>query len=150
VKLLLIIAAVMTMGTAARAQLNPVSWSYSAKKIADKKYEVHITATIQSGWHLYSQVQPEDAIAEPTLVSFSKNPLLTLEGKISEQGNLEKFHDAKLDISANQYAGKIDFVQLVKLKANAKTNLNGSVRFQTCNDEKCLPPKTVSFSIALK
>ena len=45
---------------------------------------------------------------------------------------------------------KVDFVQVVKLKANAKTNVSGNVEFQTCNDEKCLPPKTVNFSIALK
>ena len=49
-----------------RAQLNPVSWSFTSKKITDKTYEVHLTATMQSGWHLYSQVQPEDAIAIPT------------------------------------------------------------------------------------
>ncbi|MGZ8553853.1 MAG: protein-disulfide reductase DsbD domain-containing protein, partial [Chitinophagaceae bacterium] len=50
----------------ANAQLNPVSWSFSAKKVADKTYEIHLTATMQSGWHLYSQTQPDDAIAIPT------------------------------------------------------------------------------------
>jgi thiol:disulfide interchange protein DsbD len=60
----------------AKAQLNPVSWSFSAKKIADKTYEVHLTATMQSGWHLYSQVQPEDAIAIPTDFKINNNPLL--------------------------------------------------------------------------
>lgn len=132
-----------------QAQLNPISWSYEAKKIADKTYELHITATIQAGWHLYSQTQPEDAIAEPTSLNFNKNPLLTLEGKIKEEGKLEKFHDARLDVSANQYSSKVKFVQVVKLKAKAKTNVSGSVRFQTCNDEKCLPPKTVTFNVAL-
>ncbi len=134
----------------AKAQVNPVNWTFTVKKLSDKAYELHIAASIQSGWHLYSQSQPDDAIAEPTLVSFNKNPLLTLEGKIKEEGKLEKFHDAKLDISANQYSTKVNFVQLVKLKAKAKTKLSGSVRFQTCNDEKCLPPKTVTFSVALQ
>jgi len=134
---------------AAKAQLNPVSWTYSTKKIADKTYELHITATMQSGWHLYSQTQPEDAIAEPTKITFNKNPLLILDGKIKEEGKMEKFHDAKLDLSANQYSSKVEFVQTVKLKASAKTNVSGTVRFQTCNDEKCLPPKNVTFSIAL-
>ncbi len=137
------------MAAAANAQLNPVSWTYSAKKIADKTYELHMTATIQSGWHLYSQTQPEDAIAEPTTVTINKNPLLTLEGKINEEGKMEKFHDEKLEVSANQYSSTVSFVQVVKLKAKAKTNVSGSIRFQTCNDEKCLPPKTVTFSVAL-
>ena len=129
---------------------NPVTWTFSTNKIADKTYEVHLTATIASGWHVYSQVQPADAIVIPTDIKLNSNPLLTLDGKIKEVGKMEKFHDSRLDISANQYSGKVDFVQVIKLKANAKTNITGSVEFQTCNDEKCLPPKTVNFSIAIK
>ena len=132
------------------AQLNPVNWSFTSKKIADKTYEIHLTATMLSGWHLYSQVQPDDAIAIPTGFKINSNPLLALEGKIKEIGKMQKFHDAKLEVSANQYADKVDFVQIVKLKANVKTNLTGSVEYQTCDDKKCLPPKTVNFSIAVK
>ncbi|HET9430855.1 MAG TPA: protein-disulfide reductase DsbD domain-containing protein [Chitinophagaceae bacterium] len=129
---------------------NPVSWNFSSRKVADKTYEIHMTANIQPGWHLYSQNQPEDAIAIPTGFTINNNPLLKFDGKIKEMGSLEKFHDKKLDVSANQYSDKVVFVQVVKLKANAKTNLTGSVEFQTCNDEKCLPPKTVNFNVALK
>ena len=132
------------------AQLNPVSWTFTSKKIADKTYEIHMKATMQSGWHLYSQTQPEDAIAIPTTFTVNNNPLLTLNGKIKEVGKMEKFHDAKLDISANQYANTVDFVQVIKLKTNAKTNLSGNVEYQTCDNSKCLPPKTVNFSVAIQ
>ena len=132
------------------AQLNPVSWAFTSKKISDKTYELHLTATMQSGWHLFSQVQPEDAVAIPTGFKINNNPLVMLDGKIREIGKMEKFHDAKLDISANQYAEKVDFVQVVKLKSNVKTNITGSVEYQTCDDKKCLPPKTVTFSIPVK
>jgi hypothetical protein len=142
------LALVLLTTVALKAQ-NPVSWSFSAKKISDKTYEVRMVATIQPGWHLYSQTQPEDAIAIPTTFTINKNPLLSLEGKIKEEGKMEKFHDAKLDLSAHQYSKKVEFVQVVKLKANAKTNLTGDVEFQTCDDEKCLPPKTTRFSIAI-
>lgn len=130
-------------------QANPVSWTFSSKKIGDKQYELHMTATIQKGWHLYSQTQPEDAIAIPTGFKINNNPLLALDGAIKEEGKMEKFHDAKLELSANQYSNKVNFVQVVKLKANAKTNVTGTVEFQTCNDEKCLPPKKVNFTIDL-
>lgn len=128
---------------------NPVSWSFSAKKIADKKYEIHLTATVEQGWHLYSQLQPSDAVINPTTFMFKPNPLLAKEGKIKETGKMEKFHDEKLGISAHQYAGKVDFVQVIKLKAKAKTNLVGVVEFQTCDDKKCLPPKKVNFNIPI-
>jgi thiol:disulfide interchange protein DsbD len=128
---------------------NPVTWSFTAIKLEDKKYEIRMTATIQSGWHVFSQTQPEDAIAIPTSFSLNSNPLLTLDGKIREVGKMEKFRDEKLDISANQYSGTVSFVQTVKLKATAKTNITGNVEFQTCNDEKCLPPKTINFSVPI-
>ena len=57
--------------------------------------------------------------------------------------------DVKLGISANQYSNFVEFVQKIKLKANVKTNFSGSVEYQTCDDKKCLPPKTVNFSIAI-
>ena len=129
---------------------DPVSWAFTSKKLADKTFEIHMTATIQSGWHLYSQTQPEDAIAIPTGFTTTKNPLVELQGKVKEVGKMEKFEDKKLGISAHQYSDRVDFVQVVKLKANAKTNVSGIVEFQTCNDEKCLPPKKINFSVAIK
>lgn len=130
-------------------RLDPIQWTYTAKKIADKTYEVHLTATIQNTWHLYSQLQPADAINQPTEIIFKKNPLIAMDGKIKEVGKMELFKDEKLKISANQYANKVDFVQKVKLKSNTKTNLVGSVEYQTCDDKKCLPPKKIDFTVAL-
>jgi thiol:disulfide interchange protein DsbD len=147
-KSVLLLFAVFTAGIAL-AQ-SPVSWAFSSKKISSNLYEVHLTATMQPGWHLYSQHQPADAVAQPTSFNFAGNPLVALDGKVKEVGKLEKFRDEKLDVSANQYSGKVDFVQLVKVRGAAKTNVTGKLEFQTCDDKKCLPPKTVPFSIALK
>ncbi len=142
--------ALMILASAVQSQLNPVSWTFLAKRIDEKTFEVHMKATIQRGWHLYSQNQPEDAIAIPTGFIINNNPLLKLDGKIKEIGTLERFHDAKLDLSAYQYSNTVDFVQLLKLKTKAKTNITGNVEYQTCNDQKCLPPKTVNFSVAIR
>ena len=132
------------------AQLNPVSWNFSVKKITDKTYEVHLNASMQSGWHLFSQTQPEDAIGIPTGISFNPNPLVTIVGKAKEIGKLEKFKDLKLGLSANQYSGAVNFVQTIKLKTKVKTNISGEVEYQTCDDKKCLPPKKIPFNLAVK
>ena len=129
---------------------NPVNWNFSSKKISDGVYEIQATATIEQGWHLYSQEQPKDAIAQPTSFSFNKNPLLNFDGKVKEIGKLEKFKDKELDVSANQYSDKVIFVQKVKLKGKAKTNVTGKLTYQTCNDKQCLPAKTMNLSIALQ
>lgn len=151
-KFSLVLFAVLFSVAGAFAQtsmLSPVSWAFSSKKISNNLYEVHLTATIQPGWHLYAQNQPSDAIAQPTTFMFTKNPLLQFDGAVKEVGKLEKFTDKTLGVSANQYSHKVDFVQKVKVVGKAKTAVAGKLEFQTCDDKKCLPPKTVNFTVAL-
>src|SRR3954463_543282 len=121
-KKLSLVLTILIVSVASYAQpLNPVSWTFTSKKISDKVYEVQMIATIQSGWHLYSQVQPDDAIAQPTSFTFNQNPLVDLDGKVKEVGKMQKFTDKKLGVSANQYSNKVVFIQRVKLKGKAKT-----------------------------
>ncbi len=147
-RLSFILIAIFTTGIAF-AQNDPVSFSFASKKISNNVYEVHITASLDRGWHLYSQSQPKDAIALPTTINFNKNPLLEFDGSVKEIGKLEKFVDKELDVSANQYSNQVTFVQKVKVKGKAKTNVTGKLEYQVCTDEKCLPAKTVNLSIAL-
>jgi thiol:disulfide interchange protein DsbD len=148
-KALFLILFAAISGFAFAQAANPVSWTFTSKKLSETVYEVHLVANIQPGWHLYSQNQPQDAIALPTAFSFNKNPLLLLDGTVKELGKLEKFKDDKLGISANQFSQKVDFVQKIKVKGKVKTNVTGKLEYQTCDDKKCLPPKTVNFTIAL-
>ena len=137
------------LASLAQAQLNPITWTFSAKKINEKTYELQMKASIQTNWHLYSQTQPDDAVAMPTTFVLNPNPLFTLDGKIKEIGKMEKFTDKVLKVSANQYSNTVTFTQLIKLKGKAKTSVTGTVEYQTCDDQKCLPPKKVSFKVAL-
>ena len=73
-----------------------------------------MTATVGKGWHLFSQTQPEDAIAIPTTFTITSNPIIEVIGKIKEDGKMEKFHDSQLDISANQYSKTVNFIQSQK------------------------------------
>jgi len=144
-----VLLSMFLLATIAVSAQNPVTWTFTSKKMADNSYEIHMTATIEKRWHLFSQTQPEDAVASPTLFTITSNPLIELVGKIKEIGKLEKFHDKELDLSANQYSEKVEFVQTIKVKGKVKTSFNGSVEYQTCDDKKCLPPKTVNFKVAL-
>ena len=127
---------------------NPVEWSATSKKISDRTYEVHITATIDNGWHIYSQTTP-DGGPIPTSITFTKNPLVIVEGKAKEVGKLEKHHEPLFGVDVKQFSNTVDFVQLVKLKAPVKTSMNVAVEFMVCNDKQCLPPSTRKLSVAL-
>lgn len=146
-KLLLVFVALIALVSYSNAQIDPVSWNFSAKKVSDKVYDVYMTANLKPGWHIYSQSQAKDAIALPTEFNFTKNPLMTFAGKVKEVGKMEKFYDKTLKASANQYSKTVSFVQRVTLKASVKTTLAGAVEYQTCDDKKCLPPKKVPFKI---
>lgn len=129
--------------------LNPVSWIATSKKISDKIYEIHVTANINKGWHIYSQTTP-DGGPIATNLTFTKNPLLILDGKTKELGKLEQRHEELFGVDVKQFSNKIDFVQVVKLKAPVKTSVDVAVEFMVCNDKQCLPPATKKFTVALK
>ncbi len=136
----------MLFAVAANAQINnPVIWTYSAKKIADKTYELHLTASIDGSWHMYSQFTGEGP--EPTAISFTPNPLISFDGKVKEVGKLEKSFDKNFNSVQKYYGKKVDFVQKVKIKSAIATVVKGSVTFMVCNDRQCLPPRDVPFTI---
>lgn len=146
----IILFTLLTVQSIVQAQKpNPVHFNYTVAKNNDKSYDIHMTATLDAGWHIYSQEQPTEAIAIPTKIVFTKNPVLQIDGKAKEMGEKEKYEDKNAGIVQYQYA-KVDFVQSIKLKATAKTNLSGTITYQACTDEMCLPPKTVSFTIAIE
>lgn len=130
----------------ANAQINnPVTWTYTAKKIADKTYELHMTATIDGNWHLYAQDAGKGP--EPTSFVFTPNPLIKYDGKIKEIGKQEQSFDKNFNSVLKYYGKKVDFVQKVKVKSSTATVVKGVVNFMVCNDRQCLPPRDVPFTI---
>src|SRR5665213_2023043 len=116
------------------SQQSPLKWNYSAKKIGDKTYEIHITAALENGWHTYSESTPEGGPL-PTTISFTKNPLLVMMGKIKEDGKMQQKFEEVFGIDVKYFSDKVDFVQVVKLKHNVKTSVNGTVEYMVCTDK---------------
>src|ERR1700710_616303 len=122
-KALLILAVLISKYTIYAQQ--PVHWDYSLKKINDSSGELHLTATIDTGWHIYSQVQPGRTISKPTKIEIAQNPLIKLEGKVEEKGNLDKNLEKTLGIVQNRYAGTVDFIQLIVTRSKVKMRISG-------------------------
>ena len=123
-----------------------VNWAYSAKKVGDKTYEVHMTATIGGDYHLYAQDAGGDGPI-PTTFTFTKNPLMVPDGKVKEVGKIVKKYESAWSHDVRYYEKTVDFVQVVKLKSNVKTDLAGKVEFMVCNDHECLPPADVNIKV---
>lgn len=131
--------------------LHPVSWHYRTEPLGQGVYQLHITAMISPGWHLYSQHQPEDAIILPTAIQFTgDSSRIRFEGGVEERGRMEEYENEALGISAFQYRDKVDFVQVVKQKSNSPVTISGTVTYQACRREECLKPETTLFEFTLK
>src|SRR5581483_3005419 len=132
-KVTLLALLLLVFGITAFSQSNKeVKWTFSAKKIADKTYEVHLTATVNGNWHIYSQnVGVEGPI--PTAFTFTKNPILIVDSKPKEVGKVIKKNEEVWGGTVNYYEKTVDFVQIVKVKGSAKTNLAGKVEYMVCN-----------------
>ena len=122
-----------------------VDWTFTSKKVAEKTYEVSISANIKGNWHIYSQDGGEGPVS--TTFTFTKNPLVSLEGKTKESGKMKKVHEEAFGSDVRFYEKSVDFVQVVKLKGNVKTNVVGKVEFMVCNDRECLPPAEIEFKV---
>jgi hypothetical protein len=124
-----------------------VQWTYSAKKLADKTYEVHLSARIGGNWHMYAQNAGNGPVS--TSFTFTKNPLVILSGPVKEIGKEKKVFEPAFKSEVHYYENSVDFVQVVKLKSNVQSNLSGKVEFMVCNDKECLPPTDVDFKVVV-
>ena len=147
-KLILAVLPFFFFATAFVQMENPVKWTYTAKKIKGDVYELHMTATLEPKWHIYSQDISGDGPV-PTSFAFDKNPLVKPDGKVAEMGKQEKEYDKNFGMTLKYYGNKVVFVQKVKLKAAVATIAKGKITYMVCNDKKCLPPKDVPFAIKI-
>jgi len=147
-KKLLFVALFSIVSAVASAQIvAPVKWSYAAKRISKTDAVVFIKATIDKGWHVYSQTVGEGGPV-PTSFSFSPSKEYTLVGKTSEPKPVSKY-DKTFSMNVAYFESSVIFQQKVKLKA-AQAVVKGKLEYMACNDQKCLPPDEVNFSVAVK
>ncbi len=142
----LVICALSVLTTTAQIK-DPVKWTAASRKKANG-YEVVLTAVLPKPWHIYSQNTGEGGPVA-TNFKFTKNPLLTFDGEVKEIGKLKQNYDKLFDTKVRYYGDKVDFVQIVKVRGNVKTNVNVTVEYMTCDDSQCLPPTKKTFSISL-
>ncbi|MEC3880019.1 protein-disulfide reductase DsbD N-terminal domain-containing protein [Parapedobacter sp. 10938] len=134
--------------TGAFAQiLKPVTWQFGAKKISKDEAVVFIKATIDKGWHIYSQ-HVEEGGPIKTSFTFSPSTDYTLVGKPAEPKPKTKYEEV-FAMDVGYFDKEVVFQQKVKLKKGA-TTVKGAVEFMACDANQCLPPDEVTFAVAVK
>ncbi|WP_439698210.1 protein-disulfide reductase DsbD domain-containing protein [Mucilaginibacter sp. AW1-7] len=127
--------------------LQPVKWSYAAKKTSATEAVVFIKATIDAGWHVYSQFV-KDGGPVKTTIDFTPSNTFTMVGKTTEPQPIIRMEKA-FGMEVGFFEKSVIFQQKIKLKAREVT-VSGKLEYMTCNDQKCLPPDDIDFSIPVK
>ena len=125
----------------------PVKWQTSVEKLSDTEYILISKASIDAGWHLYSQDVPKDGPI-PTSFSYGDDG-----GKMKIIGNTkeEEGHtvdDPVFNMKIKFFENSATFEQKIEVLEGV-SEVNGFVEFMVCDDEKCLPPTEVYLAFNL-
>ncbi len=146
--MLLFVAIMFLQGFNADAQVvHPVKWSFSVNKINKAESELVFTATVQSGWNIYSQHIDEGGPI-PTSFNFEKGMGFMLTGNVVEPEGVEKM-DKQFNMKVIYHSGKVEFRQKVRVMSRKPVEVKGYVEFMCCDAESCLPPEEVPFTFEL-
>ena len=127
---------------------DPVSWDFSQKQVSDNEIELQFKATIDEGWHLYSQFIGDDGPV-PTEFTFTTEGGYSLVGTPKEGEPIEEF-DPNFDMILKYFKNEAIFTQIVQVSSSEDFNLEGNVYFMVCDEAQCLPPEEVEFSFEIK
>lgn len=132
---------------ASQAQiLEPVKWSTSVEKISDTEYNLVSIATIDKGWHLYSQNVPDDGPI-PTTFTYTEDGFQLIENTKEEEGHT--VDDPVFEMKIKFFENKAEFKQRIKVLNNELSIVKGEVEFMVCDDARCLPPSYVDLEFNL-
>ncbi len=143
---LIIITALLSTGLSAQI-LQPVKWSYAAKKTSKTEAVLLLKATIDQGWHIYSTQQKEGGPIK-TSITFTPSKDYAINGALAEPKPVTKFEQV-FKMNVNYFEKAVIFQQKIKLKKD-QTSIKGQLEYMVCNDKQCLPPDNVDFDIPIK
>jgi thiol:disulfide interchange protein len=121
--------------------LEPVKWQTSIEKFSDTEYNLVSKATIESGWHLYSQNVPADGPIPTTFTFDDANGAFKFIGNTGELEG-KTVDDPVFQMRIKFFEKSAIFVQRVQLLGDV-TSVKGTVEFMVCDDTRCLPPTEV-------
>lgn len=121
-----------------------VSWSSDYN---EKDGAIEIIASLQEGWHLYSQFISNDIGPIPTEFRFENNSDVNYIGKVSEPKPIVEY-DPNFEANLSYFSKEVTFSQNIELLNPTSTSV--TVTYMVCNDEMCMPPTDQVIKIELK
>lgn len=148
---LLTLVTVLTIAFAAVAQIvTPITWTSSIEMKSPTEGTLKFAAAIEPGWHLYSTVIP-DGGPNPTTVTYDKLEGVELVGDLTPSRPAPETVDMVFNLKLGWWTDEVTLSQDFRLTNNDDAyTIEGTLSFQGCNDESCIPPSKEPFSFAGK
>lgn len=141
------LAAIMVCAIAAVAQImTPVKWTSSMTMTGDDKGKIVFSATIDPGWHMYSNEFSGDG-PQPLEIAFPVLDGVKLDGKPVPSKPAHKTHDEMFDMDLSWWTDAVTLTQnFTATKPEFKIEM--TLRYGACNDENCIPPSREEWSFS--
>jgi thiol:disulfide interchange protein len=142
----------LALASVAGAAEDPVQWTltFDSKAAAPGSHVLaKVTGSIQPHWHVYSMTTPPGG-PNPTTASIAANPAVA-GFKIYQAKPVRKLDPSfgiDTETFADQYVLLFD-VELKKDAAAGPADIAANLRYQSCNDTICLPPKKKSATASI-
>lgn len=127
--------------------LEPVKWTTSVEKISDTEYKLTAKATIEAGWHMYSQNVPENGPVATSFIFDDQSGAFKIIGNTVE-GEGHTALDPVFKKTIKYFENTAIFEQKIEV-LGTKTILTALVEFMACDDTKCLPPTEAELTFNL-
>jgi thiol:disulfide interchange protein DsbD len=125
---------------------DPVDWEISVEEGDGNTADLVFKATIDEGWHVYATELPSEMGPIPTSVTLEEGDEFEALGK-AKGGKYKTEYDPNFDMDLNYYDNSAVFKQRIKRIATSDFKVAGYLTFMVCNDEMCLPPEDIDFSL---
>lgn len=133
---------------AANAQVKqPVKWTAKAEKKSDTEYLLTFDATIETGWHMYSQFSDENGAIPMTVVFNNNKGNYDLVGKTKES-KTEQAYNEVFEVTETFWSGKAQLKQTVKLAPTSNKIVQVTFDYQVCKEVCIQDTKLFQFDLA--
>ena len=112
-------------------------------------FKAAIILKVQAGYHINDNA-PLDEFLIPTALVIDENPDFEVLEISYPKGRRARFAYSEAELVV--YEGEVFLGALIKAKdglAAGPRTLKGALSYQACNNESCLPPKELTFEIAV-
>ena len=117
--------------------LTPVKWTKSVKMTDANNGVITFTATIDKGWHMYSNDTPEGGPI-PLSIKWDKKEGVKLVGGLIHSKAPTTIDDEMFEMKVRQWEGTVTLSQKFTT-TDSKYKIEGEVSYQACSDQGCLP-----------